>query len=67
MKDRNSKEPDKELALDLIEALRDEHVLTSVAGPYGNVLKLRPPLAFQSGDIDWLTGALDRSLTKLGR
>lgn len=67
VKDRKSKEPDKELALDLIEALRDEHVLTSVAGPYGNVLKLRPPLAFQSGDIDWLTGALDRSLTKLGR
>ncbi|AEI38570.1 MAG: aspartate aminotransferase family protein [Zymomonas mobilis subsp. pomaceae] len=66
VKDRTTREPDKALALDLIEALRDEHILTSVAGPYGNVLKLRPPLAFQSGDIDWLTGALDRSLTRLG-
>ncbi len=67
VQDRSSKTPDKALALDLIEKLRDHHVLTSVAGPYGNVLKLRPPLAFQSGDIDWLVGALDKSLTELGR
>ncbi|MFW1813022.1 hypothetical protein ACG9HX_17245, partial [Acinetobacter ursingii] len=32
---------------------------------YGNVLKLRPPLAFQTKDIDWLVGALDQALTKL--
>ncbi|MFZ4832730.1 aspartate aminotransferase family protein [Rouxiella sp. Mn2063] len=66
VKDKQSKSPDKTLALDLIEALRNECVLTSVAGPYGNVLKLRPPMAFQVGDIDWLVGALDRSLAKLG-
>lgn len=66
VKDRDSKAPDKQLALDLIEELRNTHrVLTSVAGPYGNVLKLRPPLAFQAHDIDWLVGALDQSLTKL--
>jgi 4-aminobutyrate aminotransferase-like enzyme len=65
--DRNNKTPDKQLALDVIECLRDRHVLTSVAGPYGNVLKLRPPLAFQAQDIDWLVGALDESLTALGR
>ncbi|MBP2168943.1 4-aminobutyrate aminotransferase-like enzyme [Erwinia toletana] len=65
VKDRASKTPDKQLALDVIEKLRDNHVLTSVAGPYGNVLKLRPPLAFQQGDIDWLVGALDKSLASL--
>lgn len=63
--DRASKTPDKTLALNLIEALREERVLTSVAGPYGNVLKLRPPLAFQADDIEWLVGALDRSLARL--
>lgn len=63
--DRQRKTPDKELALNVIEALRDEHVLTSVAGPYGNVLKLRPPLAFQAQDIDWLVSALDKSLAAL--
>lgn len=66
VKDRDSKTPDKALALDLIEELRNTHrVLTSVAGPYGNVLKLRPPLAFQAHDIDWLVNALDQSITKL--
>ena len=65
VQDKESKLPDKALALDLIEALRGEGVLTSVAGPYGNVLKLRPPLAFQRHDIDWLVGALDRCLSRL--
>ena len=61
--DRESKTPDKALALDVIERLRAERVLTSVAGPYGNVLKLRPPLSFQAQDIDWLVGSLDKVLT----
>ncbi|MFP8818204.1 aspartate aminotransferase family protein [Acinetobacter johnsonii] len=66
VQDRFTKIPDKALALDLIEELRNTHrVLTSVAGPYGNVLKLRPPLVFQEKDIDWLVGALDKALSKL--
>lgn len=63
--DRESKQPDKGLALDLVEALREEFVLTSVAGPYGNVLKIRPPLCFQAQDIDWVVSAMDRCLRKL--
>ncbi|MBJ7221197.1 MULTISPECIES: aspartate aminotransferase family protein [unclassified Brenneria] len=63
--DREAKTPDKALALDVIERLRAERVLTSVAGPYGNVLKLRPPLAFQEQDIDWLVGALDKALSRI--
>lgn len=59
--------PDQRLALDVIEALRDRQVLTSVAGPFGNVLKLRPPLPFTSGDVAWVTEALDSSLLALGR
>jgi 4-aminobutyrate aminotransferase-like enzyme len=64
--DRTTREPDRDLALALLEQLRDRGVLTSVAGPHGNVLKLRPPLAFQRADVDWLVGALDESLTALG-
>jgi 4-aminobutyrate aminotransferase-like enzyme len=63
--DRTKKTPDKALALNVIEKLRDRHVLTSVAGPFGNVLKLRPPLAFQAHDIDWLVDALDHALTEV--
>ncbi|RAT12615.1 MULTISPECIES: aspartate aminotransferase family protein [Lonsdalea] len=65
--DRENKTADKPLALAVIEHLREERVLTSVAGPYGNVLKLRPPLAFQMQDIDWLVGALDNALTHARR
>lgn len=65
--DKSSKTPDKQLALDITEKLCDNHVLTSVAGSYGNVLKLRPPLAFQESDIDRLVGALDKSLVASGK
>jgi len=66
VQDRTTKTPDKALALAVVDALRAKHVLTSVAGAGGNVLKLRPPLAFAEGDIDWLVGALDAVLTELG-
>lgn len=65
--DPESKTPDKALALDLLEELRERRVLTSVAGPFGNVLKLRPPLPFAAADISWVCEALDFSLTVLGR
>lgn len=66
VEDRATKMPDKALALGVIEGLRRRRVLTSVAGPHGNVLKLRPTLAFGIHDIDWLVQALDDSLTELG-
>lgn len=65
--DRETKAPDTQLALDVVEYLREHFVLTSVAGPHGNVLKLRPPLPFATEDIDWLVGALDGALTSFGR
>ncbi|KAA9393145.1 aspartate aminotransferase family protein [Kocuria coralli] len=65
VKDRGTREPDKELALDMLEELRSRGVLTSVAGPHGNVLKLRPPLPFDRDDIGWAVDALHESLTVL--
>jgi 4-aminobutyrate aminotransferase-like enzyme len=64
--DRDTQEPAGELALSVIEGLRDRGVLTSVAGPSANVLKLRPTLAFDEGDIAWLVTALDDALTAAG-
>ncbi|MFC7401030.1 aspartate aminotransferase family protein [Citricoccus sp. GCM10030269] len=63
--DRASRTPDREFALRVIDEMRERHVLTSVAGPGGNVLKLRPTLAFQESDIDRLVGTLDDVLTAL--
>lgn len=66
VRDAGSRLPDQELALDLLEELRDRFVLTSVAGPHGNVLKLRPPLPFSVADVAWVVEALDESLHALG-
>lgn len=63
VKNDGKKTPDQANALDLIELLRDHQVLTSVAGHYGNVLKLRPPMAFRECDIDWIASALDQCLS----
>ena len=63
VKNDGKKTPDQAKALDLIELLRDHQVLTSVAGHYGNVLKLRPPMAFRECDIDWIASALDQCLS----
>lgn len=59
--DPASKAPDVAGALDLVEALRERRVLTSVCGP-GNVLKLRPPLVFDDADVDRLLDAFDDTL-----
>lgn len=64
--DPDAKTPDAQVALTLLEELRDRRVLTSVCGPNNAVLKLRPPLAFQAADIPRLTEALDESLTAMG-
>jgi 4-aminobutyrate aminotransferase-like enzyme len=60
--DRSSKVPATELALGVIEGLRERGVLTSVCGPDSNILKLRPPLALRESDIPFLAEALDGAL-----
>jgi 4-aminobutyrate aminotransferase-like enzyme len=51
--DRDTKTPDRAGARRLVNALRERHVLISVCGHDGNVLKIRPPLVFSSADVDW--------------
>ncbi|MGN8245730.1 aspartate aminotransferase family protein [Cellulomonas soli] len=60
--DRVSMAPSTQVALDLVEALRDRRVLTSVCGAGGNVLKLRPPLVFSDDDVDWFLAAFADAL-----
>lgn len=57
--------PNRPLAVQLIETLREHKVLISLCGPYGNVLKIRPPLVFDDADLDWFTNALQQSLKEL--
>jgi 4-aminobutyrate aminotransferase-like enzyme len=53
--DRDAKTPDRATARRLVNALRERHVLISVCGHDGHVLKIRPPLVFSMADVDWFT------------
>ena len=60
-----TKDPDQKAALDILETLRDNHILTSVCGRYGNILKLRPPLVFSESDVDWFMDGFAKTLETL--
>jgi 4-aminobutyrate aminotransferase-like enzyme len=51
--DRDAKTPDRAGARALVNSMRERHVLISVCGHDGNVLKIRPPLVFSMADVDW--------------
>ena len=66
VRDRKSKKPDRAAATSVVEMLRDRNVLAGIAGPYGNILKIRPPLCFEREHADLLVKALSDSLSTLG-
>jgi 4-aminobutyrate aminotransferase-like enzyme/Ser/Thr protein kinase RdoA (MazF antagonist) len=55
-------EPDPERARLVVNELRLRRILIGRTGLHGNVLKIRPPLAFDESHADMLTGALGEVL-----
>ncbi|MES0076873.1 aspartate aminotransferase family protein [Mesorhizobium sp. M0058] len=51
VRDRETLEPDPTRCESIIKDLRDRRVLISRTGPAGNVLKVRPPVAFSAADV----------------
>jgi len=60
-----SNEPDAALAAALLAALRRRCVLVGRCGRAGNVLKVRPPLAFTAAEVPFFVDALVASLAEL--
>ena len=65
VKDRESKEPATEETDRMLDLMKDNGVLVGNEGPYGNVIKIRPPLIFREAHADILIKSLDRSLKSL--
>lgn len=65
VRDRDSKEPATAETKHLIELMRQKRVLISNAGPFRNILKIRPPLVFRRQHADIMLEALDQSLAAL--
>lgn len=65
VKDRAARTPDEESAVRIANLMKDEGVLISTHGRYGNVLKIRPPMVFSQVNADQLVAALDVSFGRL--
>ena len=62
--DRARRTPATRGANYVVNRLREERILIGTEGPADNVLKIRPPLTVQAGDVDLLVATLDRVLTE---
>ena len=60
--DRESKAPDADATAAIKEGLRDRGVLVGTTGTAGNILKVRPPLAFTTAEVPFFTEALEATL-----
>jgi 4-aminobutyrate aminotransferase-like enzyme len=57
--------PNGQAAASIVNKLREDRILISACGAQGNVLKLRPPLPFNSNDADRLLEGLARAFKAL--
>jgi 4-aminobutyrate aminotransferase-like enzyme len=62
VRDRASLEPATREADQVVNLLRDSHVLVGRDGMHANVLKIRPPMVFRREHADRLVEALDAAL-----
>ncbi len=58
IKDSKTLEPNTEMAQFLKNKLRENFILVSTDGPYDNVIKMKPPLCFEKGDVDFVLETL---------
>jgi 4-aminobutyrate aminotransferase-like enzyme len=63
--DPAAKTPDPERASAIKDGLRERGVLVGTTGPQGNVLKVRPPLAFTTAEVPVFADALARTMEDL--
>jgi 4-aminobutyrate aminotransferase-like enzyme len=62
VRDRDGKEPAPELAITLINRLRQRGFLIGAAGPFGSTLKIRPPLCLSTDHANMFVTACDEEL-----
>ena len=63
--DTKTLQPSEALATQIVNELRNKHVLLSSAGPHANVLKVRPPLPFDMDNADQFLQCFDEVLSAL--
>jgi len=65
VRDRGTKEPFKEAAVEVMEATRAMGVLIGKGGLDGNVLRIKPPMCITADDADFAVDVLDRAFAQV--
>jgi 4-aminobutyrate aminotransferase-like enzyme len=65
VKDRANLDPATEEAVLIANHMREHGVLISTDGPFDNVLKIKPPMAFGLAEADILADALEVALGRV--
>ncbi|MDH5797364.1 MAG: aminotransferase class III-fold pyridoxal phosphate-dependent enzyme [Paracoccaceae bacterium] len=65
VKDRATLAPAPQETERFINLLRDEGLLVGAEGLYGNIVKMRPPLIFETAHVELALGMMDRALGRL--
>lgn len=64
VKDRASKEPATAIANYVLNRLQEHRILVGTEGPFGNVLKIRPPLTIEAEDVSFIIETLNLVLVE---
>lgn len=64
VRDRQSRKPDRQGAVAVVNALKERGFLVGSAGAYGNVVKIRPPLVFSHEDAAAFLAAFEDVLAE---
>ena len=63
VKDRKTKEPNREFIAEVLEQCRERSLLIGKGGLFGNVLRIKPPMCITEADVDFILSVLDESFT----
>ena len=60
--ERGSQAPSKQKAVYIVRRMLDHRILTSLDGPHGNVMKIKPPMSITREEVDRFLGVMEKIL-----
>ena len=60
VRDRATLAPATDAATYIVNRMKDHSILLSTDGPFENVIKIKPPLCFDEGNVDFMLAMLDK-------
>jgi alanine-glyoxylate transaminase/(R)-3-amino-2-methylpropionate-pyruvate transaminase len=62
VKNKQTQEPSKDIANDMMELTRERQLLFGKGGAYGNTLRIQPPMCLTMEDAKYIVDALEDSV-----